>query len=157
MVIREATPDDAEAMSRVLIASIVELCVSDHSGDPGNIGPWTANKSPEGVGAWFENPANHLYVAEENGVVIGVGGFNDEGEIILNYVAPEARFAGVSKAMLARLEAAMRAAGCREARLTSTVTAHRFYVSTGWQDSGETRERFGIEVLSMTKTLIEAR
>jgi GNAT superfamily N-acetyltransferase len=156
MVIREATPDDAEAMSRVLIASIVELCARDHGGDAGHIARWTANKSPEGVRAWFENTVNHLFVAENDGAMVGVGGFNDGGEIILNYVAPETRFEGVSKAMLAHLEAAMRANGCREAHLTSTVTAHRLYVATGWRDTGVPQERFGVQVHPMTKSLAEA-
>ena len=155
MVIREAMPDDAEAMSRVLIASITELCAPDHGGDAANIARWTANKSPEGVRAWFENSANHLFVAVDDGVV-GVAGFNDDGEIILNYVAPEARFAGVSKAMLARLESTLRANGCREAHLTSTVTAHRLYVATGWRDTGIPKERFGVQVQPMTKNLVEA-
>jgi GNAT superfamily N-acetyltransferase len=154
---REATPDDAEAMSAVPIASIAELCARDHGGDAENIARWTANKSPEGVRAWFDNPANRLFLAEENGGVVGVGGFNDENEIILNYVAPEARFAGVSKAMLARLELAMRTNGCREARLTSTVTAHRLYIATGWRDTGVPKERFGVQVHEMTKFLDESR
>ena len=101
--IRTAVPQDAEAMSAVLIASITELCTDDHHGDPAAIAAWTANKSPAGIGRWFANPANRLFVAEDGGAVVAVGGFNSGGEVILNYVAPAARFRGVSRAMLAHL------------------------------------------------------
>lgn len=154
MNIREAMPADAEAMSVVLIASITELCGDDHRGDPTAIAAWTANKSPKEIARWFANPANRLFVAEDSGGVIAVGGFQDSGEIILNYVAPAARFRGTSKAVLAHLEAAMRADGLTTVRLESTGTAHGFYLGAGWKDAGEATQKVcGVRCLAMTKEL----
>ena len=152
MVIREATSRDAEAMSRVLIASITELCAPDHGGVAANIARWTANKSPDGIRAWMANPANRLFVAEGDDGIVGVASFNAD-EVQLNYVAPAARFSGVSKAMLAHVEKLMQQSGLDEARLTSTATAHRFYVAAGWRDCGEPESRFGVQVHPMAKNL----
>ena len=72
-----------------------------------------------------------LLVAVEGGAILGVGSVTDAGEITLNYVAPDSRFRGVSRALLGALE--MRAAerGYTRCTLTSTETAHRFYLSGG--------------------------
>jgi len=153
MVIREAVPRDVDAMSRVLVASITELCEADHGDIAANIARWTANKSPDSIRAWLDEPAVHLFVAERDGEVVCVGAFSDQGEIVLNYVAPKARFAGVSKAMLAHLEGCMRARGIEDGRLTSTATAHAFYVGAGWRNTGEPQKRFGVEVYPMSKAL----
>ena len=153
MRIREATLPDAEAMSRVLTASIVELCAADHGGSPEHVAKWTANKTPESIRAWFDSPSAHLYVAERDGMVVAVGCFNDEGEVLLNYVAPEARFSGVSKALLTHMEGEMRHRGLREARLESTKTAHDFYLAAGWRDRSGTGACFGLDCLPMAKML----
>src|SRR5688572_22277654 len=108
MLIRDARVGDLEAMSRMLIASITELCEADHRGDQTIIDRWIANKSPASLAGWLANPANHNFVAEKEGEVLCVGAFHDEGEVQVNYVSPAARFAGVSKAMLAHIEEAMR-------------------------------------------------
>ena len=44
--VRRAEPDDVLAMSRVLTASIIELCAADHGNDPAAIAAWTRNKTP---------------------------------------------------------------------------------------------------------------
>lgn len=152
MIIRDARPGDAQTMSRVLIASITELCTADHRDDREVLGRWLANKAPETVSRWLETPG-HLFVAEEGSEILAVGGFNDGGEITLNYVAPAARFRGITKAMLAHLEEAMRHRGIREAYLSSTETAHRLYLSAGWVDRSDPGEKFGIMNYPMTKTL----
>lgn len=148
ILVRAATPDDAEAMSRVLIASITALCVADHGNDPDALASWLANKTPEGVRAWFDDGRNRLFVAEHGGEAAAVGGINAAREIILNYVAPAHRFVGVSKALLRAMEAAL---GPGEATLTSTRTARRFYRDAGWVEiSIPTRDA---ESYSMRKRL----
>ncbi len=123
-------------MSRVLIASITELCTADHHGHAGIIAGWTSNKSPAEVRKFFDNPASTLVVAERLGVLAAVGSFDASGTIGLNYVAPEHRFTGVSKALLAAMEDAMRSGGIVTAQLQSTATAHDFYRAAGWLDDG---------------------
>ena len=117
----------------MLIASITELCIADHRGNPQALASWLANKSPEGVLRWFGNPANTLLVAERDGHLAAVGGYNADLVIILNYVSPRHRFAGVSRTLLHEME---RRLGPGEARLESSQTARRFYLNAGWQESG---------------------
>jgi hypothetical protein len=133
ILVRPATLDDVPAMSAVLIGSITELCVADHRNNPEALASWLANKTPEGVSKWFANAANTLLVAERVGELAAVGAYNTERKIILNYVSPKHRFMGVSKAMLAGLEAGL---GPGEATLDSSKTARRFYLDAGWMESG---------------------
>lgn len=153
MVIREARGDDAAEMSRVIIASIAKLCRPDHGDDSAIVENWTANKSPGDLARWHNDQSKHMYVADCEGEILCVGAFNDAGEIQLNYIAPKARFSGISKSMLGHLEDEMRARGMAEGRLTSTETAHRFYLSAGWTDMGAPEEMFGTRCYPMAKRL----
>ncbi len=137
MLIRPATVTDAEAAASVLSRSIRELCTLDHGGDEQALGQWLGNKTPNKVRSWIEAPDGRIVVAEEGGLILGVGGASRGGVITLNYVAPEARFKGVSKAILASLEACLRNQGCTQSTLTSTRTAHVFYLAAGYEDAGE--------------------
>lgn len=134
--IRPADAADIPEMSRVLIASITELCGADHGNDPDALAAWTRNKSEVGVAAMLANPKLVLLVAERAGAVVAVGAATADGEVALNYVAPAARFTGVSRAMLARLEAELLALGFAQGRLEATATALRFYREAGWQAAG---------------------
>jgi GNAT superfamily N-acetyltransferase len=143
MKIRDATPQDAAAACDVLRKSIAQLCGADHGNDPATLERWLSNKRPEMVAEWAKQPGNSLLVAVEGDAVLAVGSVTDAGEITLNYVDPVARFRGVSRAMLKALEA--RAAECGNSRctLTSTETAHRFYLSGGYIDDGTPAGTFG--------------
>lgn len=123
-------------MSRVLTASITELCAADHQRDPAKLAAWTRNKNVEGVAAMLANPDMLVFVAERDGSVLAVGAVTRSGEIALNYVDPAARFLGISKAMLARLEAELGNLGFSEGRLEATATARRFYEHAGWIADG---------------------
>lgn len=136
ILVRPAEPDDVPAMSRILTASIIALCAADHGNDPTAIAAWTRNKSPEGVATMLANANLLMFVAEAAGVIGAVGAVTRTGEIALNYVAPDMRFLGLSKALLARLEAELRALGFEEGRLEATATAQRFYERAGWHLDG---------------------
>jgi Acetyltransferase (GNAT) domain len=99
MEIRDAIPEDARAACAVLKRSIVELCEADHKDDRAILARWLENKTVENVLAWINQPDNSLLVAAEDGDVLAVGSVTDSGTIGLNYVAPEARFKGVSRAL----------------------------------------------------------
>ena len=151
IAIRRALPADAPAMSAVLIASITELCVEDHHNDPKLLAGWLANKTPAGVAAWFGNADSVLLVAEREDEIAAVGGyFARERTISLNYVAPHHRFIGVSKAMLAALEAGL---GAGEARLDSTATARRFYEACAWEVAGAPTTHRGIAGWPMRRVI----
>lgn len=144
VLIRPAEPSDVPAISRVCIGSITELCHADHQGDPEAIARWTANKTPEGVVKWLGQTRTPLFVAERDGAVAGACACRLSGEVVLNYVAPGHRFAGVSRAMLRHMEAALAAAGCTRAELESTSTALPFYLANGWTRRAASYEVHGI-------------
>ncbi|MGI9508749.1 MAG: GNAT family N-acetyltransferase [Geminicoccaceae bacterium] len=150
--IRPATVKDAETLSRVLCGSIRLLCGADHKNDPTLVANWTANKTPEQMKRWVADPKVTIVLAERNGQAAGVGCSSSDGEILLNYVIPEHRFCGVSKAIMSHLEAALAASFVRS-KLTSTETAHRFYRDAGWVDVGEPVDVFGLRGYPMEKVL----
>ena len=132
--IRAAQMREAGAICEVLRRSIVELCVRDHQNDPARLAKWLANKTPENVAGWIADPDTCMFVAVVEGDVLGVGSIRSGGEIALNYVSPDGRFQGISRAMLRRLEETARELGCGRVTLTSTLTAHEFYLAAGYAD-----------------------
>jgi len=156
MLIRPAIAADAEQAASVLRRSIHDLCALDHGGNAEVLAQWLGNKTSENVRAWIEAPDRRIVVAEENGSILGVGSASDSGEITLNYVAPEARFRGVSKAIVASLEAYLRGLERTQSTLTSTRTAHAFYLAMGYENTGEPELRRTVSGLPMKKILLEA-
>jgi GNAT superfamily N-acetyltransferase len=136
-IIRTAQSGDAERACDVLRDSIRELCGTDHAGDPEVIAQWLATKTPENVLSWITAPGCRFLVAETGTTILGVAAAARSGEILLNYVAPEARFLGVSKALLRSLEGYIRDGGRTHAKLTSTATAKRVYQTMGYADTGD--------------------
>jgi GNAT superfamily N-acetyltransferase len=143
MMIREARHEDAVRACEVMRRSIAELCGSDHHNDPAVVARWLANKTPENFAAWIADEDNRMFVAVEQGDVLAVGAVRTNGEITLNYVSPDARFRGVSRAMLAQLEATAQAFGNDTSHLISTETARRFYLAAGYQQVGVPEGKFG--------------
>lgn len=143
MMIRDATTADAEQACVVLRASISELCAADHNNDPDILMRWLANKTPDNVAAWIRDKGGALLVAVQKDEMLAIGGVRDSGEITANYVAPHARFRGVSAALLAALEAKAAARGLDRVTLLSTETAHRFYLARGYVDVGPPQQKFG--------------
>ena len=143
MKIRDAVAEDAEAACHVMRRSIAELCSTDHRNDPAILQRWLGNKTPESFMSWLSQPNNSLLVAVEDGKVLAVGSVTDAGEITLNYVSPDARFRGVSRAMLAALEVRAVEKGNARCVLTSTETARRFYQASGYVEDGTPVGEFG--------------
>ena len=116
--------------------SIAILCVADHQNKPDLLDPWLANKTIDTYQFWLNNPDRMLKLAWRDGVIAGLSLASTAGEILLNYVAPDARLCGVSSKLLASLEESLVRLGQDKLSLVSTQTAHRFYLSRGWQDAG---------------------
>lgn len=135
MHIRRARISDAEEACTVLRRSIAELCGLDHRGDAVMLGKWLSNKTVENLRRWIAD--SHFVIAEQDGRVLGCAAMNGVGRIMLNYVAPEARFRGVSKALVRELERIATDLGLEECRLESTQTARRFYRALGYVESAE--------------------
>jgi GNAT superfamily N-acetyltransferase len=141
--IRTALPEDASAACLVMRRSIAELCVADHRNDEAILARWLGNKTPEIFGSWIRRPDNSLLVAVESGNILAVGSVTDAGQITLNYVLPDARFRGVSRALLGALEARAGERGNKRCTLTSTETARRFYLANGYVEDGSPVGNFG--------------
>lgn len=147
VVIRAAEARDAEAAMAVIRRSISTLCAADHGDDPAQLAGWLANKTAAHFRAWLVDPRNAIIVATRGGKIVGVGGLREGEGITLNYVDPDARFTGVSDAMIGALEARLRAKGEDRALLTSTETAFAFYAARGYvrrELAGEAMPPFGI-------------
>ena len=143
LVIRDATPTDAVSACQVMQRSIAELCVADHQNDPAILSKWLGNKTPEIFLTWIAQKGNSLLVVVEDQNVLAVGSVTDVANITLNYVSPDFRFRGVSKALLAALEERAVQRGCTVLRLNSTETARRFYLSSGYRETGQPAGHFG--------------
>jgi N-acetylglutamate synthase-like GNAT family acetyltransferase len=153
MLVRVATASDTERACIVLRRSILELCIADHEGDQSTLDRWLANKTVENVRAWIESPGQEVVVAERDGRILGVGSASAKGEILLNYVSPDCRFQGVSLEMMQYLETYVGAQGNEKSFLSSTKTAHRFYLAHGYEDSGDPELWAGMSMQSMVKWL----
>jgi GNAT superfamily N-acetyltransferase len=157
MDIRDAVADDAAAACQVLRRSITELCGADHGNDPTILSQWLSNKTPDIVASWIASPDNSLLVAVERGTILAVGSVTNAGEVTLNYVSPDARFRGVSRALLQALEARAIERGNVRCTLTSTETARRFYRANGYVEDGHLAGKFGTRAsYPMSKSLIAA-
>jgi GNAT superfamily N-acetyltransferase len=143
MAIRDAVAEDAPAACEVIRRSISELCSADHHDDPVILGRWLANKTPKIVASWIRKPGNSVRVAVESGTILAVGAVTNAGEITLNYVSPDARFRGESRALLMALETRAQERGNRRCTLLSTETAHRFYRAARYIDDGPPQGKFG--------------
>lgn len=138
MRVRPAVEADAEQAALVLRRSITELCIHDHGHDPALLASWLANKTPEKFREWvrLEDSLCLVAVAGDE-TILGVALMSKAGEIRLNYVSPDARFAGVSTALIGALETAAVVLGVPRLSLNSTATAYPFYLARGFQDAGE--------------------
>jgi GNAT superfamily N-acetyltransferase len=154
MEIRDAQSDDATAACAVLRRSITELCAPDHRNDAAILARWLASKKPEIVAAWIMQTTASMLLAVEGDKILAVGGVTDAGEITLNYVSPDARFRGVTSALLRAVEARAVERGNTRCWLISTETAHRFYLARGYRDDGPAQGKFGTNAsYRMSKSL----
>ena len=126
----------------------------DHGNDPTILSQWLKNKTPGNVTSWIARPDNSVLVAVEHGTILAVGAVTDSGEVTLNYVSPDARFRGVSRALLSALENRAAERGNVRCTLTSTETARRFYQANGYVEDGRLDAKFGTSAsYAMSKLL----
>lgn len=129
-------------MSALRRASITQLCAADHDNDPQAIAAWVGDRDADAFRALMQETDKQFLIAEINGQMAGLGGVAG-AMITLNYVHPDFRFQGVSKAMLAALEGVIAAQGFAHATLVSTTTALGFYQALGWVRTGGGNKEVG--------------
>jgi GNAT superfamily N-acetyltransferase len=126
----------------------------DHRNDPAILARWLGNKTHENFCTWVLQADNSVLVALENNEILAVGSVTDAGMIGLNYVSPDVRFRGVSRALLRALETRAAERGNHQCNLISTETARRFYLSNGYVEIGLPVGGFGTSSgYPMTKAL----
>jgi GNAT superfamily N-acetyltransferase len=152
MHVRDACEQDAEICCSVVRRSITLLCILDHQDDAASLELWLANKTAANMRRWVRE--HHVLVVVDATAIAGVAAMTSLGEIILNYVSPDARFRGVSKALLRGLEARAANLGIPLLKLQSTATALRFYKAMGYTACGSPTKGFGLTTgQPMQKTL----
>jgi len=144
VTVRRAEPADAEAICAVLRASITELLAPEHRNDAATLGAWLENKTVENALRWINAADRYAVVATEAGTVCGFGMLKSTGEVGLLYVAPGARFRGVSTTLLAALEECAATWGLNRVTAISSFTAQPFYRARGYQPDGEPVAGFGV-------------
>jgi putative acetyltransferase len=151
-VIRRAKSEDNDAIGRVHLRAIKEICASRYTSE--EIEAWAQPRKPNHYVESISN--NEFYVAEENGAVVGFGTLNQElGEIEAVYVLPEVVRRGIGLRILRKLEERARELGVKSLRLNSSLNAVPFYKRAGYKPQGESKHRLssGVEVgcVLMTK------
>ena len=142
MLVRPAQMADADQAVDVVRRSILDLCALDHRGDPATIALWLANKTADNMRRWIGT--NTVLVAIDGERIAGVASVREDGHVLLNYVAPEARFKGASRSLIHEIEVWAAQRGLTELTLDSTATALRFYQSNGWTMTGPPQPGFGV-------------
>jgi GNAT superfamily N-acetyltransferase len=100
-----------------------------------------------------DSPNNSVLVTVDDDTILAVGAVTDTGQITLNYVSPDARFRGVSRALLRALEARVLERGSVRCTLNSTETERRFYLANGYVIDGSPVRKHGVSGYPMSKQL----
>jgi GNAT superfamily N-acetyltransferase len=129
-------------MVDIVRQSITELCREEYRTDPAILSRWLDNKTSANFLRWISDRRHLVVVAEGSSGLMGVGMVAIDGEIQLNYVAPQSRFQGVSKALVRAMEEYARALGLSEVRLHTSKFASRMYTSLGYEAVGAAESRF---------------
>lgn len=136
--ISTATQAQSAEIIQLIRASITELCAADHGNQSEPLAEWLSNKTTENMHNWLLDSTKTFIIArissQISDQIIGMGCANNSGRILMNYVHPEYRFIGVSKAIMQHLESHLQALGIQKATLESSKTAYKFYQSMGWQN-----------------------
>lgn len=155
--VRRARREDDEAIGRMHLAAIRELCREHYR--PEEIEAWAA---PRGINYYVEAiEGKEFYVAEDDGKIIGFGTLNmASGEVEAVYVHPAAIRRGVGLKLVRTLEGVAREAGLKSLHLCASLNAIEFYEHAGFEKLHETSHRLanGVEIacVLMSKELREA-
>ena len=154
-LIRIACKEDIVRICEVLIRSIREICGPDYSNDPEILEDWCANKTPEVIGPWIDNPKNYFVVVElESYGVIGTALYRrEESTVNLCHLAPEGLHQGLGTSMLNSMQKEASRLGNKEINLVSSITAAKFYRRNGFIDNGEPVYWGKVLGIPMRKTL----
>jgi GNAT superfamily N-acetyltransferase len=130
--VRAATDEDAEAISRVVIAALRASNAQDYPAQV--IAQVEASFTPSAVKALLSQ--RKTFVGLNNGCVIATASL--DGDIVRSvFVVPAYQGQGVGKMLMATLHATAAEAGIASLRVPSSITARGFYQALGYQKIGE--------------------
>jgi len=148
-MIRPLTPHDAPAVAALLVRAW-------HRAYADFIPPPDMPTLEERVEVWSRPFAGRAWVWDQDGLVVGVVGVSDDGELRVLYVDPPAQGSGVGSALHDHALAALRADGLdRAAAWVYAANGHGrdFYAARGWEPDGATGEHRGAAILRLARTL----
>lgn len=134
--IDQASPEDAERLSALIRRTLLESNLSDYSEE--EIGRLCDLYSPDGVRSVISS--RQLHMAETNGSAAGCAALEvnkDEPAtawITAVFVDPVYQKKGLGKVMIDLLESSAISQGVRIMKLSSSITAHDFYLKLGFKD-----------------------
>ncbi|ELY96012.1 GNAT family N-acetyltransferase [Natrialba taiwanensis] len=164
MEVREAVPDDADAIRTTHAASITELSTESYSQE--QVDAWAAGCESADYTAAIESPDHYLVVAVVDGSIRGFGSLvvaapeADEAtaEVTAVYVHPSVARKGVGSRIYESLERRARERDATALELTASQNAVAFYRSHGYERISATRHEFsGRESTGVYGTVVEMR
>ncbi|WP_416049501.1 GNAT family N-acetyltransferase [Cupriavidus basilensis] len=144
--VRLAFPEDASAISSVIIGALRETNSKDYS--PEIIGLVEQNFSPTGIGSLISQ--RRMYVAASSREILGTASL--DGDVVRSvFVAPDHQGKGIGKRLMRVIEDYARDLGIESLKVPSSVTAESFYARLGFH---VLREQFHGEERTIIMELI---
>lgn len=150
-VIREATDEDATAISHVIVAALRESNSQDYSAAV--IAQVEMSFSPQAIRRFLTE--RQVYVATLGDDIIATASL-DQATVRSVFVAPSRQGSGTGSALMAAVESAAASNGVSQLRVPSSITAEGFYRSLGYsiiRDEYHGEERTIIMEKSLTSAV----
>jgi GNAT superfamily N-acetyltransferase len=147
LVIRDATADDASAISALVQRTVQISNRSDYP--PAAVQAIVANFAADKVAERMRE--RHTFVCQKGGRIVGTIALGGDRLRTL-FVAPELQGDGIGARLVAHLEEYALKQGVSELALSSSLTARRFYERLGYRVI-RPEEHDGVSTFLMAKTL----
>jgi len=151
--VARASSADSHEIAKLLRRSIIELCQSDHGDEPDRYEAWLKTKSADQVEKWIDGPGGAFVAQDQDKRILGFVMGSPSGQVLMTHVLPEARFTGVSKALMRAVEDYFRDRGLDLAHLNSTGTADRFYRAIGYTETGGSETQLDMTFRAFQKAI----
>ena len=151
MRIRRFRGADAEAVSALIIESLLTCCGRDYPMEP--LEAFARTQTPETMRE--RGRTTHFYVAEEDGIPVGCGAVGPDPEdpgvcsVYSFYVLPRSQGRGVGRRIMEALEADEYARRVSRMTLHASLTALGFYrrMGFGFQNDCDRPDRDGLYLM----------
>jgi len=128
-LVRPWHESDTEELAEVFRRSVREVAARDYR--PSQIEAWAA--APGDSAAWTERMGRRIvFVAEEEGRLIGFIQYEPPDHIDMTYVHPERQRIGVASALLLAVEGEARARGVAVLNVEASITSKPFFTARGY-------------------------